>query len=213
MITRPLPYLALALLAATLIGGCAITGAAVVSASAAPTLDPPATDTDLDRGDLDQVFSDAQRQLLRSSFFARASSVAQRTTLGVFPLRNETAEPIDAELQALLDKMETDLVGRDVFLVVRHGQQAELIAEVERKSGLDVSDPGAAAEYGRQLGVAYLLTGKIRGVVDGAEGSRRVQYTVSLQVIDVQTGRVAWTTDWAITTAGLTSRSPGTPHP
>lgn len=182
--------LSLVALAVVAAAGCGTRGADVRT-SRAPRVEQAGPEIVLDRGDLDRVFVDAQTRLLRSSFFTRAAAVPDRTTLGVVPLANQTSKVVDTELEALLTRLETDLVGRDVFLVVGHGRHAERVAAKDGQPQLDVFDPAVAAAYGRELGVAYLLTGKVLEHVDGAHP----QYFVMLRVIEVQTGRVAWTTE------------------
>ena len=191
--------------------GCSLAGPpGHVRGSDAPGIDEPAMGTDLDRRDLNDVFVDAQVQLLRSSFFKRAAATRQRKTLGTLPLRNETSEHIDQELDILLSKMETDLVGRDVFLVVAHDQQGAMIEEVRRQAGApDVFDPRHAAQLGRQLGVAYLLTGKVMDHVDRTDSTRRVQYFVFLQVVEVETSRIVWASENAVTKALVSQHRPG----
>ena len=115
-------------------------------------------------------------------------------------MRNETSEHIDASLDTLLSKIETDLVNELAVDVVSHENQPDLIAEVKRQQS-SAYDPTRLAKYGRQLGAQYFVTGKIYDVTEYAGDERRVQYSMFMQVIEVETGRVAFQNESNITKA------------
>jgi hypothetical protein len=49
-------------------------------------------------------------------------------------------------------------------------------------------NPASAQRMGRQLGVQYFFTGKISSVDEKLSGFRRIQYSLFLQVIQIETG-------------------------
>jgi hypothetical protein len=51
-------------------------------------------------------------------------------------------------------------------------------------------DPTTARVFGRQLGVQYFLTGKITSVDERLSNRRRLQYSLFLQVLEIETGLV-----------------------
>jgi hypothetical protein len=51
-------------------------------------------------------------------------------------------------------------------------------------------DPKTAAKIGRQLGAKYYFTGKLSAVDERLQKTRRVQYTLFIQVIEVDTSLV-----------------------
>ena len=55
-------------------------------------------------------------------------------------------------------------------------------------------DPQMAATIGRQIGAPYFVTGKLQSVDERINKERRVQYTLFLQVIEVETSRVRFQT-------------------
>ena len=53
-----------------------------------------------------------------------------------------------------------------------------------------VRDMHAAGKLGRQLGARYVVTGKVTSVDERLKKTRRVQYSLILQVIEVETGLI-----------------------
>ena len=105
------------------------------------------------------------------------------------PRRRPVAAP---RLLALL----ADAYGPDWSADVRD----KLLAELRTQQGKEF-DQARAVSMGRQLGVAYFVTGR---VVDNAErtaDARRVQYFMFMQALDVATGAIVWQNEAAITKA------------
>jgi PBP1b-binding outer membrane lipoprotein LpoB len=109
--------------------------------------------------------------------------------VAIFPMRNETSEHIEPSLDALLSKFETDLVNGTAADVVSHENQPDLIAEVKRQQS-EAYDPARLAQFGRQLGAQFFVTGKVYDVAEQAKAEKRVQYFMFVQVIDVATGAI-----------------------
>ena len=89
----------------------------------------------------------------------------------------------------LLSSIETALVNTGDVRVVARSRQAELAKEVglQQTSAYDAS---TAREIGRQLGVKYFFTGKITSVEERLNKLKRVQYSLFLQVIEIETGMI-----------------------
>ena len=51
-------------------------------------------------------------------------------------------------------------------------------------------DPSTARSFGKQLGAQYFFTGKVTSVDEKLSRLRRVQYSLFLQVIEVETGLI-----------------------
>ena len=75
--------------------------------------------------------------------------------------------------------------------VVARNEQENLAEEIRRQGG-SMYDPRTAQRAGRQLGAAYFVTGRITGVDEKLSGIRRLQYSLFLQVLEVETGLVRW---------------------
>ena len=66
-----------------------------------------------------------------------------------------------------------------------------MIAEIEKQQGGGF-DMRHVADYNRQLGAKYYVTGKVMSADERAGGERRVQYFLYMQLIDVATSSVVW---------------------
>ena len=53
-------------------------------------------------------------------------------------------------------------------------------------------NPAHVAQYGKQLGVKYFLTGKVSTSDERTDDARRVQYMFYLQVIETATSAIRW---------------------
>ena len=73
--------------------------------------------------------------------------------------------------------------------IVAHARQAELAEEIGIQKGA-AFDQASAQKLGRQLGVKYFFTGKLTGVDERLAKERRVQYTLFMQVLEIETGLV-----------------------
>lgn len=180
---------------ATLWFGSTTGCAPVVSRGGAGTLNPGLDDaalsTGLDKVDLDYLTEEILNALFDSIFWQREILDApdDQPWVTIFPIRNDTSEHIDDQLDTLLGSIETFLVNSGSVGVVSREIQAEMMREVKFQQSGDI-DPATAARIGRQLGAKYYFTGKIGAVDERLNKQRRVQYTLFLQVIEVETSRI-----------------------
>jgi len=156
-----------------------------------------------DRKDLDRLYADNIDKILGGQIakqWEREAATGKKAVVAVFPMRNETAEHIGDALDALLSKFETDLVNKSAADVVSHENQPELIAEIKRQQS-SAYDPQRLAQYGRQLGAQYFVTGKVYSTDERIDDERRVQYYMFVQVLDVETGAIKFQNESKITKA------------
>jgi len=166
-------------------------GVAIVRGSQVEGLDDQAMSTGVDRRDIQQALHENLKSLMTS---ATANGWAQdhsRPTIAIYPLANETSEHIDGQLNALLSDVETYLVDSNLVTVISVERQRQMIAEVEKQHGGGF-DLRHVADYNRQLGAKYYVTGKVFTADERAFGERRVQYFMFMQLIDVSTSAVLW---------------------
>lgn len=159
-----------------------------------PRLDEYTMSLAFDRKDLDRLYDDNIKELLRSSVaksWERQAASSVAPVVAIFPMRNETSEHIGSQLDTLLSKFETDLVNKSSAAIVSHENQPDLIAEIKRQQS-DAYDPQRLARYGRQLGAQFFVTGKVYDVAERVRDQRRVQYFMFVQVIEVETGQIRW---------------------
>jgi len=155
-----------------------------------PGMDQAAMSTQLDRKDLDYLTYKNLDALYASRFWTGTVETASKPpVLAIWPIENATTEHLDDQMLTLLSSMETSLINSgDVSVVARDSQNA-LIREIGVQQGA-AYDPRTAARVGRQLGARYFLTGKLTSVDERLQKTRRVQYTLFIQVLEIETGLV-----------------------
>lgn len=176
-------------------------GPKAVRGSDVEGLDTDAMGTGLDKRDLQKLLSDNLSALDGSPVVARWESENQ-PRLAVLPFRNETSEHIDSALDALISDVETQLINSGHVAVISLENQQALMAEVKRQQGEDF-DAGKAAAVGRQMGVQYIVTGKVYTTDEKMKGERRVQYYLFMQVLQVETGQILFQNKASLTKAIL----------
>ncbi len=195
----PRSVLALALLAgASQLVAC---GPRAVRGDDVEGLDDDAMSTGLDRRDLERLLHD-NMSALESSAVVRRWEQEDAPTLAVLPFRNETSEHIDSALEALISDVETTLINAGHVRVVSLERQSDLMAEIRHQQG-DGFDAGQVSRWGRQLGVRYLVTGKVFSTDERLRKERRVQYYMFMQVLEVETGQIVFQNRSAVTKAML----------
>jgi penicillin-binding protein activator len=162
-------------------------------------LDDQAMGTGLDRRDLQKLMHENMSALDTSAVVKRWDA-EQMPQLAVLPFKNETSEHIDSALDALISDIETTLINAGHVSVISLENQQSLVAEIKRQQG-DAFDQGKAASYGRQLGVKYIITGKVFTTDEKFENERRVQYYLFMQVLEVETGQILFQNKAALTKA------------
>jgi hypothetical protein len=73
--------------------------------------------------------------------------------------------------------------------MVARSQQQALAREIGIQQGA-IYDQASAQRLGRQLGAQYFLTGKVTSVDERLKKTRRVQYSLFLQVLEIETGLI-----------------------
>jgi len=189
--------LSIALCLFATIQGCG--GAEAVRGDDVAGLDHQALSTGLDRRDLQKML-DENLQALQSSGAARIWQGENRPAVSVLPMRNETSEHIDSALEALISDVETNLINWGVVRVISMENQAGLMEEIRRQyaGGFDQSQ---VANWGKQIGARYVITGKVFTTDERSEDTRRVQYYMFLQAISVETGEVLFQNKTSVTKA------------
>ena len=193
MPSRPLKLLALGVALTSCLGalpGCKPKAVRGGPGTENPNLDQGAMSTTLDRKDLQDLLKVSLDKLYGSPFWAQMSSFPAPSVVAIWPFKNETSEHIDDQLNTLLGDLETELVNSGVVQVVSRERQAEMASEAAVQQNRSVYDPNFAAEISRQIGAKYFVTGKVGSVDEFFNKERRVQYTLFIQVIEVETSLV-----------------------
>jgi TolB-like protein len=170
---------------------CLACGPTYVRGSQDPSIDNPAMSTGLDKDDIQRMMSENLNNLRTAPIMDAWRSHHSQDTVSIFPFQNDTTEHIEPQLQAILGEAETWLVDSNTVTMVARERQNQVIAEVEGQRN-PVFNPAHVAQYGRQMGVKYFLTGKVSANDERADDARRVQYTFFMQVIEVETSIIRW---------------------
>ena len=155
--------------------------------------------TGLDRRDLQKMLHDNMQALQAAPVVARWQQ-EKGPTVSVLPLRNETTEHIDSQLDSLISDIETTLVNAGHVQVISLESQPALMEQV-RKQYQDGFDQSKIAGWGKQIGVRYVVTGKVFAADERQDDERRVQYFMFIQVLEVETGQILFQHKSAVTKA------------
>jgi len=179
--------------AALLALGIATTGCgpSYVRGSQDPSIDNAAMSTGIDKDDIQRMLSENLNNLRIAPVMDLWRQDRGQDTVAVFPFSNETTEHIEPQLSAILSEAETWLVDAGTVTVISRERQNEMIAEVEGHQN-PIFNPAHAAQYGKQLGAKYFITGKVAASDERTDDARRVQYFFFMQVIEVETSAIRW---------------------
>jgi len=179
-----LPLTALVLVSS----GCAPRALRGGEGTANPDLDRPAMSVLLDRDDITYLVDGYLGRLESSAFWQqRVKGSARQPILAIWPIRNATSQHLDDQMLWLLSSIETSLINSGAVAVVDRSRQEELAREIGIQQG-SIYDPASAQRLGRQLGAQYFVTGKITSVDERLNKKHRVQYSLFLQIIEIETG-------------------------
>lgn len=155
-----------------------------------PDMDAPAMSTTLDRADIDYLVTQNLDALYKSRFWTTDIQAATKPpVVAIWPIQNSTSEHLEDQMLTLLSSIETSLINSGLVQVVARSRQTELAHEIGVQQG-DIYNPAQAARIGKQLGAKYYITGKLTGVDERIQKTRRLQYTLFLQIIELETGLV-----------------------
>lgn len=170
------------------LSGCAPRALRGGEGTANPDLDRPAMSVLLDRDDITYLVDGYLGRLESSAFWQqRVKGSAKQPIVAIWPIRNATSQHLDDQMLWLLSSIETSLINSGAVAVVDRSRQEELAREIGIQQG-SIYDPSSAQRLGRQLGAQYFVTGKITSVDERLNKKHRVQYSLFLQVIEIETG-------------------------
>ena len=158
-----------------------------------PNLDNAAMSTGLDRVDLQDLMKKNLANLQAAPIWQQWRGSGKQPVIAIWPIKNDTTEHLDDQMLTLLSDIETELLNSNVVAVVSRERQEETIREANLQQTADFN-PSMAAQIGQQIGAQYFITGKLQAVDERINKERRVQYTLFLQVIEVETSLVRFQT-------------------
>lgn len=190
--TLPRVAIVLSLAMPVVLGGCKPKAIRGGEGTENPDLDEGAMGTGLDRKDLADLMKTNMTALMASPAWASWRN-GKPPVVAIWPIKNDTSEHLDDQMLTLLSDMETELINSGVVSVVSRERQAEMIAEANLQQTGDFN-PAMAAQIGKQIGAQYFITGKLQAVDERFDKERRVQYTLFLQVLEVESSIVKFQT-------------------
>lgn len=162
-------------------------------------LDDQAMGTGLDKRDLQKLLNENLTALESSAVVKRWQAESQ-PRIAILPFRNETSEHIDSALASLSSDIETKLVNAGHVRLISREMQDQLAEEVRKQQGGEF-DMATASKWGKQAGAAYFLTGKVFSSDEMFDGERRVQYSLFMQVLSIETGDIVFQNKTSLTKA------------
>ena len=116
----------------------------------------------------------------------------KRPTVIVGLIQNNTHEHIDPNV--FTREMEKQFINTGTVRVVQGGEFRERIRE-ERADQQKYATPETQAQWGRELGADYMMTGVISSIVDSYDDEKVVFYKTNLELTDLETNEKVWLGD------------------
>ncbi len=113
----------------------------------------------------------------------------KRPTVIVGLFRNRGAQHIDPEM--FTNDIQRELINSGRVDFVAGDEQREALRE-ERQDQAEFADPATAAALGMEAGADYMLQGTFISDTQRVEGTRVISYRVDMELMHLQTNRIAW---------------------
>lgn len=161
-----------------------------------------AVGTVLDRRDLEQMLHENMASL-QSSALAKRWEAEDGPGVAVLYMRNDTSQPIDSILDALIVDVETSLKNTGDVHVLRRDSSRPISSEALEEWEKQPSDGFDASQVPRdESGAArYFVTGSVYSVDERRGGQRVLKYILFMRALDVETGDILWEDNAAVTKA------------
>jgi uncharacterized protein (TIGR02722 family) len=119
---------------------------------------------------------------------ARGERPPEPTVL-VGGVRNQSTEHINTDV--FMSEIERSLLDSGQMQIAAGGAERDGIRG-ERSDQQIFASPETAAEFGREIGADYIMTGTVNSITDEEGSTRAVFYQVNLELIDVETALKVW---------------------
>jgi uncharacterized protein (TIGR02722 family) len=157
-----------------------------------PGVDQAALSVGLDREDINYLVHENIESLSSSNFWQRTVRAdREQPTVAIWPIENHTTRHMEDQLLTILSSIETSLVNSGDVRVIARSRQEALTDEIGWEQGA-AFNPASVQQLGHQLGAKYFVTGRVTSVDEKLKSTRRLQYSLFMQVINVETGQLVW---------------------
>jgi len=122
---------------------------------------------------------------------------ADRPVIWVSPIRNKTSEHIDTKM--VTDRIRTALIkSGKVRFTAASDIPKDLQKQLSYQNEAGIVDPATASRQAKQIGAKFMIYGEIGSIVKQSGRSKLVDYQVTMNLTDVQTGIIEWADDKSI---------------
>lgn len=104
-------------------------------------------------------------------------------------VRNQSIEHINVDV--FMSEIERSLLNSGQFQIAAGGRERSEVRG-ERRDQTIFASPETAAEFGREIGADYVMTGTVNSIEDQEGDTRAIFYQVNLELIDVDTALKVW---------------------
>ena len=148
--------------------------------------------TDFSSSDLQQIASSMVDSLLVFPPIAEVIS-QRRPVITVDSIKNKTMQHIDTE--SVTDSIRTKLIQSGKFRFIDRTTDEAAINEVKTQQDSGLVDKSTAAQFGKQIGAEYMLTGNISEIEQRNVSVKDVYYKITLNLKNLNTGILEWSNE------------------
>lgn len=117
------------------------------------------------------------------------SRVRELPVIVVGGVRNQSTEHINVDV--FMSEIERSLLNSGRFQIAAGGRERDEVRGERRDQSIFAS-PETAAEFGREVGADYVMTGTVNSIEDQEDDTRVIFYQVNIELIDVETALKVW---------------------
>ena len=114
---------------------------------------------------------------------------AEMPVIVVGGVRNQSTEHINVDV--FMSEIERSLLNSGAFRIAAGGRERDEVRG-ERRDQTIFASPETAAQFGREIGADYVMTGTVNSIEDQEGDTRAVFYQVNIELIDVETALKVW---------------------
>lgn len=115
--------------------------------------------------------------------------VASIPVIVVGGVRNQSTEHINVDV--FMSEIERSLLNSGRFQIAAGGRERDEVRGERRDQSIFAS-AATAAEFGREVGADYVMTGTVNSIEDQEDDTRAIFYQVNIELIDVETALKVW---------------------
>lgn len=115
--------------------------------------------------------------------------VADLPVIVVGGVRNQSTEHINVDV--FMSEIERSLLNSGRFQIAVGGRERDEVRD-ERRGQSIFASPATAAEFGKEVGADYVMTGTVNSIEDQEDDTKVIFYQINIELIDVETALKVW---------------------